>query len=175
MRTVQHHHAHIAAVMAEHGLDGSQQVLGFAFDGTGYGSDGAVWGGEVLLANYKGYERLAHLSYVPLAGGDISVLRPYRMALAHLWARGHRLGAGPSAVGRPARPSEQRVLRRLTRDRVRLRADLQHGPTVRRGVRTHRRPAGRSVRSAGSQSSWRPGPVVSSVARTPTPSKCTME
>jgi hydrogenase maturation protein HypF len=88
VRTVQHHHAHIAAVMAEHGLDGSQQVLGFAFDGTGYGSDAAVWGGEVLLANYKGYQRLAQLKYVPLAGGDISVLRPYRMALAHLWAAG---------------------------------------------------------------------------------------
>ena len=88
VRTVQHHHAHIAAVMAEHGYDGSEQVVGFAFDGTGYGSDAAVWGGEVLLANYKGYQRLAQLKYVPLAGGDISVLRPYRMALAHLWAAG---------------------------------------------------------------------------------------
>ena len=74
--------------MAEHGLDGSQRVLGFAFDGTGYGPDGAVWGGEVLLADYKGYQRLAHLKYVPLAGGDVSVLRPYRMALSHLWAAG---------------------------------------------------------------------------------------
>jgi hydrogenase maturation protein HypF len=88
VRTVQHHHAHIAAVMAEHGYDGSEQVLGFAFDGTGYGSDAAVWGGELLLANYKGYQRLAQLKYVPLAGGDVSVLRPYRMALAHLWAAG---------------------------------------------------------------------------------------
>lgn len=88
VRTVQHHHAHVAAVMAENGLDGSTQVIGFAFDGTGYGSDGAVWGGEVLLANYKGFQRLAHLKYVPLAGGDVSVLRPYRMALAHLRSAG---------------------------------------------------------------------------------------
>jgi hydrogenase maturation protein HypF len=110
VRTVQHHHAHIAAVMAEHGLDGSQQVLGFAFDGTGYGSDSAVWGGEVLLANYKGYQRLAQLAYVPLAGGDISVLRPYRMALAHLWAAGIEWEPDlPPVAACPA--DEQRVLR----------------------------------------------------------------
>ncbi len=110
VRTVQHHHAHIAAVMAEHGLDGSQPVLGFAFDGTGYGSDGAVWGGEVLLANYKGYQRLAQLKYVPLAGGDISVLRPYRMALAHLWAAGIPWEPDlPPVAACPA--DEQRVLR----------------------------------------------------------------
>ena len=88
IRPVQHHHAHIAAVMAEHGLDGTQPVIGFAFDGTGYGPDGAIWGGEVLLADYRGYRRLARLKYVPLAGGDVSVARPYRMALAHLWAAG---------------------------------------------------------------------------------------
>jgi hydrogenase maturation protein HypF len=109
VRTVQHHHAHIAAVMAEHGYDGSEQVIGFAFDGTGYGSDGAVWGGEVLLANYKGYQRLAQLKYVPLAGGDVSVLRPYRMALAHLWAAGIAWDADLAPVA-ACPPNERAVL-----------------------------------------------------------------
>ena len=85
---VQHHHAHIASVMAENGLSGAEKVIGFAFDGTGYGDDGAIWGGEVLLADYGGFERAAHLKYVPLAGGDASVKKPYRAALAHLWQAG---------------------------------------------------------------------------------------
>ncbi len=85
---VQHHHAHIASVMAENGLDGSEKVIGFAFDGTGYGDDGAIWGGEVLLADYAGFERLAHLEYLPLPGGDASIKKPYRAALSYLWSAG---------------------------------------------------------------------------------------
>ncbi|MDQ1494485.1 MAG: hydrogenase maturation protein HypF, partial [Actinomycetota bacterium] len=84
----QHHHAHIASVMAEHGLPSRAEVIGFAFDGTGYGTDGAIWGGEVLVAGYAGFERASHLRYVPLPGGDTTVRKPYRAALAHLWAAG---------------------------------------------------------------------------------------
>ncbi len=79
---VQHHHAHIASVLAEHGIQGP--AIGLAADGTGYGTDGAVWGCEIMSADLLGFERLAHLAYVPLPGGDHAVRQPWRMAAVYL-------------------------------------------------------------------------------------------
>ena len=80
---VQHHHAHIASCMAEHGISGP--VIGLAMDGTGYGADGTVWGGEILVADLHCFERAGHFQNVPLPGGDAAIHEPWRMALAYLY------------------------------------------------------------------------------------------
>jgi hydrogenase maturation protein HypF len=77
---VQHHHAHVVSAMAEHRLEGP--VIGVAFDGTGYGTDGTSWGGEVLLATAAGFQRLATLRPTALAGGELAIRQPWRIALA---------------------------------------------------------------------------------------------
>jgi len=94
---VQHHHAHIASCMAEHRLTGP--VIGVAFDGTGYGTDGAIWGGEVLVCSTADFERRYHLRYVPLAGGDAGAREPWRPALAYLEDAGLSLSAAPAIEG----------------------------------------------------------------------------
>ncbi|MDP2952917.1 MAG: carbamoyltransferase HypF [Chloroflexota bacterium] len=79
---VQHHHAHVASCLADNGLVGP--AIGVAWDGTGYGEDGQVWGGEFLIADYRGFRRVAHLKYLPLPGGEAAIRKPSRMALSYL-------------------------------------------------------------------------------------------
>jgi hydrogenase maturation protein HypF len=74
--------------MADNGLTGQEPVIGVAFDGTGYGEDRAIWGGEFLVADYAGFERPYHLAYFPLPGADAAIRRPARTALALLWSLG---------------------------------------------------------------------------------------
>jgi hydrogenase maturation protein HypF len=85
---VQHHHAHVAACMAEHGLTGESPLIGVVFDGTGYGEDATIWGGEFLVADYACYQRPYHLAHFPLPGGDAAIRHPARTALALLWQLG---------------------------------------------------------------------------------------
>jgi hydrogenase maturation protein HypF len=85
---IQHHCAHVASLITEAGLPLETPLIGIAFDGTGYGSDGAIWGGEVLIARGAEFDRFAHLRYVSLAGGDASIKVPARTALSHLHAAG---------------------------------------------------------------------------------------
>jgi hydrogenase maturation protein HypF len=113
---VQHHHAHIASCMAENGVD--EPVLGVAFDGTGYGADGDLWGGEFLLCEYSGYRRLGHLRYVALPGGEAAVRHPRRMAAAYLL---DSLGAG--ALEEPLLP----LLEMNPLERAVLRKQIERG------------------------------------------------
>ena len=86
LQPVQHHHAHIASVVEEHSLKGP--VIGVSFDGTGFGTDGNMWGGEFLLVGKKGVKRLAHLKYYKMPGGEKAVSEPWRMALSILGEKG---------------------------------------------------------------------------------------
>lgn len=110
---VQHHHAHLAACLADHGVEGP--ALGVTWDGTGYGTDGTIWGGEFLLGDARGFRRVAHLRPFPLPGGDAAVHEPRRVAFALLWEVG-----GEAAIGwehlapvRALRPIEREILARM--------------------------------------------------------------
>jgi hydrogenase maturation protein HypF len=113
---VQHHHAHIAACMAENGV--TEPAIGLALDGTGYGTDGKIWGGEVLIVqledmNSAGFERFAHLNYVSMPGGEKAIREPWRMALGALASAGFNIEAPEifSLVG--ASQQEARVVARM--------------------------------------------------------------
>jgi hydrogenase maturation protein HypF len=111
---VQHHHAHIAAVLGEHGV--TERVLGLALDGTGYGADGHVWGCELLEADLRSYERLAHLRYSPLPGGDLAARAPWRTLLGYASLDDDGRWAEPALASVP--PQELMVARHQLRRRI---------------------------------------------------------
>jgi hydrogenase maturation protein HypF len=106
---VQHHHAHIAACIAEHAISGP--VIGLSLDGTGYGTDGRIWGGEVLICSLENFERFAHLDYVSMPGGEAAIREPWRMAFGHLIAAGFSEEETRELVG--ATEQESRVMARM--------------------------------------------------------------
>ena len=106
---VQHHHAHVASCMAEHGLTG--KVIGIAFDGTGYGTDGTIWGSEFMVADYLGFERKAHLEYIPMPGGDSVTKEPWRTAVSLLYKiYGKEIDALPLDWLRKIDPRKKRII-----------------------------------------------------------------
>jgi hydrogenase maturation protein HypF len=105
---VQHHHAHVVSAMAEHHLEG--EVIGVACDGTGYGDDGCIWGGEVLVADEKDFRRAGRLEYVPLPGGGAAIREPWRMALSWL-----EISFGTDAAG-----LDLEMLSRQDQDKLKL-------------------------------------------------------
>ncbi|MHB8718265.1 MAG: carbamoyltransferase HypF [Candidatus Dormibacteria bacterium] len=111
--TVQHHHAHVASVMAEHGLRGT--VLGVALDGVGHGDDGTIWGGELLLCDERGYRRAGHLAAVRQPGGDACARQGWRMAAAYLVAAGLPAAEVPAAVRSSGEGPEARPWRLVAR------------------------------------------------------------
>jgi len=80
---VQHHHAHIVSCMIDNGVE--DEVIGVAFDGTGYGLDGRIWGGEFLIADLGDFQRVGHFEYLPMPGGEAAIRRPYRLAAGYLY------------------------------------------------------------------------------------------
>jgi hydrogenase maturation protein HypF len=105
--SVQHHEAHVASCMAEHGLQ--EPVIGVAFDGTGFGADGKIWGGEFFWGDYGGFQRAAHLRYVAMPGGERAVREPWRMAAAHLLDVGETL----SFLKKPVSSLTESTLRKM--------------------------------------------------------------
>jgi hydrogenase maturation protein HypF len=112
---VQHHHAHIVSCLVDNQVEGP--VIGVAFDGTGYGSDGNIWGGEFFIADYQKFTRLGHLEYVPLPGGEAAIRKPYRMALGYVYSL---LGEDFSVEGLPLKisPTELEIIRQQIKRKI---------------------------------------------------------
>ena len=147
---VQHHHAHLAACLAEHGeIDPAHPALGAIFDGTGYGLDGTVWGGELLLGDLRSFRRVGSLLPVALPGGERAIRQPWRMACSWLSAAFDGRAAAPAIARRPCRSPRVGAGAPADRHRHRRAGDDEHGPPVRRGRRARRNPCRGQLRGSG--------------------------
>jgi hydrogenase maturation protein HypF len=117
---IQHHHAHLCAVLVEHAVEPEQVAAGIILDGFGYGADGAIWGGEVLVGNYHSYRRAGHLRYVPQPGGDKAAREPRRMATSFLLDAGFGPAASPAFDGQIAEICPIKAVSPLTSSAGRL-------------------------------------------------------
>lgn len=114
---IQHHYAHMTSVMAENGLTGP--CIGMICDGTGWGTDGAIWGCELLAGDYQGFQRLGHLEYQPMPGGDVTIKKPYRMAFIYLY----------QVMGEKAFDYAKKLLPELTREEMDILVNRMHRPS----------------------------------------------
>jgi hydrogenase maturation protein HypF len=111
---VQHHQAHIASCLVDNDWpQDAGPVVGVAWDGTGYGLDGHIWGGEFFVGDYRGFRRTAHLEYVPMPGGDAAIRHPWRLALGYVYALTHELPNLPGIAEQEAHIVRQQVDRKL--------------------------------------------------------------
>ena len=162
---VQHHHAHIASCLADNGVDAA--VIGVAWDGTGYGPDGSVWGGEFLVADLVGFERVGHLECVPLPGGEAAVREPWRMAAVFL-----RAAYGESMHGldldftRRLDRAAWRILTAAIEGGLNAPLDVERGAAVRCGGEPARSSRHRGVRGAGRHGAGGAAPRASPAAST---------
>jgi hydrogenase maturation protein HypF len=114
---VQHHHAHLTACLADNKWDSDENVIGICLDGTGYGMDNQIWGGEILIGGYQMFQRKYHLEYMPLPGGDSAILHPNRIAAAYLWKLGLSWDDHISAI-KSLTSEEKSVMKRQLESRI---------------------------------------------------------
>lgn len=159
---VQHHHAHIAAVQGEHGV--LREVIGIAFDGTGYGEDGRVWGAEFLRSGLTGFRRLGHLRYAPLPGGDAAARSPWRVALGYLSLEPERAPAFDGALRRvyalEREAAAQQIRSRINAPEASSMGRLFDAAAAVLGVRLEARFEGQAPMELESLAGSRPGEVL---------------